>query len=301
MPFSKRPPVLKDKTTAFFDVSCLILIGVIALVCLLPFIMLISGSFTDESIIRRSGYSLFPKKISIEAYKLVFQSPDRIIRGYINSIFITSVGTFAGLFLITMTAYVLSRKSFKYRNIIAFYFFFTTLFNGGMVSTYIYYIRYLQLRNSYLALILPVMFNVFHLLIMRSFINGIPPALVESAKIDGAGEFTIFIRIILPMLPSALATIGLFMALNYWNDWYNAMLYINDQAKYPLQYMLYDTLMRAQAFARIASQLGVRVENLPTYSLRLAMAVVTTGPIILVYPFVQKYFIKGITIGSVKG
>jgi putative aldouronate transport system permease protein len=263
--------------------------------------MLVSGSFTDESLIRRFGYSLFPEKYSIEAYKLAFRSPDRIVRGYLNSIFITSVGTFTGLFLITMTAYVLSRKAFKYRNAITFYFFFTTLFNGGMVSSYIYFIRYLHLKNSYLAMILPVLFNVFHLLIMRSFINTIPHTIVESAKIDGAGEFLIFIRIIIPMLPSALATIGLFMALGYWNDWYNAMLYINDQAKYPLQYMLYDTLMRAQAFSRIASQLGIRVENLPTYSLRLAMAVITTGPIILAYPFVQKYFIKGITIGSVKG
>jgi len=296
MPSSRR-----DTVTVYFYWSCYIFIGIAALLCLLPFVMLISGSFTEESVIRRFGFSLLPDKFSTEAYRLVFQNPQRIVRGYLNSIFITAVGTFTGLFLVTMTAYVLSRKSFKYRNIIAFYFFFTTLFNGGMVSTYIYFIRYLQLRNNYLALILPLMFNVFHLLIMRSFINTIPHTIVESAKIDGAGEFTIFIRIILPMLPSALATIGLFMALGYWNDWYNAMLYVNDQTMFPLQYMLYDTLMRAQAFSQLASQLGMRVENVPTFSLRLAMAVVTTGPIILVYPFVQKYFIKGITIGSVKG
>jgi len=299
MPFSKG--IRRDTVTGFFYFCCYVFIGLAALLCLLPFIMLITGSFTEESVIRRYGFSLLPDKLTAEAYKLVFQNPQRIIRGYMNSIFITAAGTFAGLFLITMTAYVLSRKSFKYRNIIAFYFFFTTLFNGGMVSTYIYFIRYLQLRNNYLALILPLMFNVFHLLIMRSFINTIPHTIVESAKIDGAGEFTIFIKIIVPMLPSALATIGLFMALGYWNDWYNAMLYINDQSMFPLQYMLYDTLMRAQAFSQLASQLGVRVENLPTFSLRLAMAVVTTGPIILVYPFVQKYFVKGITIGSVKG
>jgi putative aldouronate transport system permease protein len=136
---------------------------------------------------------------------------------------------------------------------------------------------------------------------MRSFVAAIPQALIESAKIDGAGEFKIFIRIILPLLPSGLATIGLFMALGYWNDWYNAMLYINSSDKFPLQYMLYDVLMRAQAFAQVASRLGIRVESLPTYSLKLAMAVVATGPIVLVYPFVQKYFIRGVTIGSVKG
>jgi len=304
MLFFKRIKEIKIRNSAstiVFYVLCYLLITIIAFMCLLPFILLISGSFTEEKIIRYSGYSLLPKGFTFDAYKLAFRYPERVIRGYMNSIFITSIGTFTGLFLITMTAYVLSRKSFKYRNVIAFFFFFTTLFNGGMVSTYIFYIRYLHLKDSYLSMILPGIFNIFYLLIMRSFINTIPDALVESAKLDGAGEFTIFIRIIIPLLPSGLATIGLFLALGYWNDWYNAMLYVNTPAKFPLQYMLYDTLMRAQAFAQIASKVGMRVENLPTYSLKLAMAVVTTGPIILVYPFVQKYFIKGITIGSVKG
>ena len=301
--FNKRNlrKIRKDPTTIIFYVLCYMVVTIVAFVCLLPFILLISGSFTEEMEIRYSGYSLLPRNISLDAYKLAFKYPERIIRGYMNSIFITAVGTFTGLFLLTMTAYVLSRKSFKYRNVIAFFFFFTTLFNGGMVSTYIFYIRYLHLKDNYLALILPGMFNVFFLLIMRSFINTIPQAVIESAKLDGAGEFTIFLRIIVPLLPSGLATIGLFMALGYWNDWYNAMLYVNTPAKFPLQYMLYDTLMRAQAFAQIASRVGIRVENLPTYSLKLAMAVVTTGPIILVYPFVQKYFIKGIIVGSVKG
>ena len=291
----------RGMSQTIFNIMCYLIISFVAWVCLLPFIFLVSGSFTEESVIRYSGYNILPVNFTLEAYKMVFQYPERIVRGYMNSIFITSVGTVAGLFLITMTAYVLSRKSFKYRNHIAFFFFFTTLFNGGMISTYIFYIRYLNLKNNYLAMILPLIFNVFHLLIMRSFVRSIPEALIESAKIDGAGEFKIFIRIILPLLPAGLATIGLFMALAYWNDWYNAMLYINDQAKFPLQYMLYDTLMRNQAFSRIASMVGIRMENLPTYSLKLAMAVVSTGPIILLYPFVQKYFIKGITIGSVKG
>jgi putative aldouronate transport system permease protein len=285
----------------FFNILCYLLVTATAFVCLLPFIFLVSGSFTQEEVIRYSGYSILPRNFTLEAYRMVFRYPEKIIRAYGVSIFVTSAGTLSGLFLITMTAYVLSRKSFKYRNIIAFYFFFTTLFNGGMVSTFIFYIRYLHLKDNYLALILPGMFNVFYLLIMRSFISGIPQALIESAKIDGAGEFRIFLRIVLPLLPSGLATIGLFMALGYWNDWYNAMLYINESVKFPLQYMLYDLLMRAQAFARIASIVGIRVENLPTYSLKLAMAVVVTGPVILLYPFVQKYFIKGITIGSVKG
>jgi putative aldouronate transport system permease protein len=292
------------KTTAstrIFNIIGWAVITLITLVCLLPFILLISGSFSSDQSIRFYGYSILPRDFTLEAYRVVFKYPEKVARAYGVSIFITVAGTLCGLFLLTMTAYVISRRSFKYRNILSFFFYFTTLFNGGMVCTYIFYIRYLHLKDSLLALILPGMFNVFYLLIMRSFVAAIPQALVESAKIDGAGEFRIFIRIILPLLPSGLATIGLFIALEYWNDWYNAMLYINSSVKYPLQYMLYDLQMQAQALAQIASQVGIRVENLPTNSLKLAMAVVTTGPIVLLYPFVQKYFIKGVTIGSVKG
>ncbi|MDR0721092.1 MAG: carbohydrate ABC transporter permease [Treponema sp.] len=287
--------------TKIFYVLSYTLITIIAFVCLVPFILLLSGSFTSEQAIRFSGYSILPKDITLEAYQVIFKYPQKVALAYGVSIMITLVGTLGGLFLITKTAYVISRKSFKYRNAISFFFYFTTLFNGGMVCTYIFYIRYLHLKDSLLAVILPGMFNIFYLLIMRSFIAAIPPALIESAKIDGAGEFKIFTRIILPIIPSGLATIGLFMALGYWNDWYNAMLYINTPEKYPLQYMLYDLLMRTQALSQIAGQVGIRIESLPTQSLKLAMAVVATGPIILLYPFVQKYFIAGVTVGAVKG
>lgn len=289
------------KTTISFNVLSYIIITVIALVCLLPFVMLITNSFTAEQTLRMEGYSLLPRNFTLEAYEIIFRYPKKIIDAYGISIFITVAGTVAGLFLITMTSYVISRKDFKYRNKLSFFFYFTTLFNGGMISTYIFYIQYLHLKDNLLALILPGMMNVFYLLIMRSFIGSVPPALIESAKIDGAGEFRIFIQIVLPLLKSGLATIGLFLALGYWNDWYNAMLYINTENKYPLQYMLYDLQMRTQALSMVASQAGIKVENLPSNSLKLAMAVVATGPIILVYPFVQKYFVKGVTIGSVKG
>lgn len=289
------------KSTILFNVIAYIIITIVALVCLLPFIMLVSGSFTSEQVIRFEGYSILPKQFTTEAYSLIFKNPWTVVRAYGVTIFITAVGTACGLFLLTMTSYVISRKDFKYRNKISFYFYFTTLFNGGMICTYIFYIQYLNLKDNLLALILPGMMNVFYLLIMRSFVTAIPAALIESAKIDGAGEFRIFLQIILPLLKSGLATIGLFMALGYWNDWYNAMLYMNDETKYPLQYMLYNMQQKTQALAQIASQIGMKVENLPSNSLKLAMAVVATGPIILLYPFVQKYFVKGVTIGSVKG
>ena len=290
-----------SRATFIFYALCYALITIIALSCLLPFILLISASFSSDKAIRFNGYSFLPQDFTLEAYGMIFQFPIRVVQAYGVSIFITLVGTFFGLFLITMTAYVISRKSFKYRNMVSFYFYFTTLFNGGMVCTYIFYIRYLHLKDSFLALILPGMFNVFYLLIMRSFVSAIPSATIESAKIDGAGEFRIFVQIVLPLLPSGLATIGLFQALHYWNDWYNAMLYLNTSSKFPLQYMLYDVLNRTTAMAQIASLTGYVVEEMPVYSLKMAMAVVATGPIILVYPFVQRFFIKGITIGSVKG
>ena len=298
---SKRQHKKVAFSTFCFSVIGYLIITLMALICLIPFIMLISGSLTAEQTIRFYGYSLFPRDVTFEAYRLIFKYPIKIIRAYGVSIFITIAGTGIGLFLTTMVAYVISRKDFKYRNVLSFYFYFTTLFNGGMVCTYIFYIQYLHLKDSMLALILPGLLNVFYLLIMRSFIADIPSALIESAKIDGAGDFTIFIKIILPLLKSGLATIGLFIALGYWNDWYNAMLYITSEEKYPLQYMLYDLLMKTQALAQIASKAGIQVENLPSSSLKLAMAVVATGPIILLYPFVQKYFVKGITIGAVKG
>lgn len=288
-------------SSKIFYVICYLVVGLMAAICLIPFIILVSSSFTSESYIRFHGYSILPKEFTTQAYEIIFKNPMTVMRAYGVSILITVVGTLLGLFILTMTAYVLSRKDFKYRNFFSFFFYFTTLFNGGMVCTYIFYIQYLHLKDSLWALILPGIFNVFYLLIMRSFVSAIPSALIESAKIDGAGEYRTFFQIILPLLKSGMATIGLFLALGYWNDWYNAMLYLNSDEKYPLQYMLYNMLQQTQALARIASQAGIVVADLPSNSLKMAMAVVATGPIILVYPFVQKYFVKGVTIGSVKG
>jgi putative aldouronate transport system permease protein len=288
-------------SSRIFYIICYTVVALMAIICLVPFIIIVSGSFTSENYIRFHGYSILPKEFTFEAYKMIFRAPATILKAYGVSIFITVVGVAIGLLLITMTAYVLGRKDFKYRNKFSFFFYFTTLFNGGMVCTYIFYIRYLHLKDSLWALILPGLFNVFYLLIMRSFTTAIPSSLIESAKIDGASEYRIFAQIILPLLKSGLATIGLFMALGYWNDWYNAMLYLITDDKYPLQYMLYNMLQQTQALARIASQAGIIVADLPSNSLKMSMAVVATGPIILVYPFVQKYFVAGITVGSVKG
>ena len=298
---AKSQKIKKSTSTKVFYVICYVFVALMALVCLLPFVMVVSGSFSSEQAIRFQGYGILPRDFTTAAYSLIFKSPMTVVRAYGVSIFITLVGTAIGLLLTTMTAYVISRKDFKYRNALSFFFYFTTLFNGGMVCSYIFYIQYLHLKDSDLALNLPGVFNVFYLLIMRTFVSAIPTALIESAKIDGAGEFKTFFSIILPLLKSGMATIGLFLALGYWNDWYNAMLYMNSETKYPLQYMLYALMQKTQAMSQMASSANIPLQDMPSNSLKLAMAVVATGPIILVYPFVQKYFVKGVTIGSVKG
>ena len=273
----------------------------IGLACLLPFVLIVSASFSSESSISLNGFSLLPTDFSLEAYKMIFRFPATVLRAYGVSLGITIVGTALGLFITAMAAYALSRSDFKYRNKISFFFYFTTLFNGGMVCTYIFIIRYLHWKNNYLSLILPIMLDVFNLLIMRSFMKEIPVSLIESAKLDGAGEFRTFLQIVLPLSKAGLATIGLFIALNYWNDWYNAMLYISKREMWPLQYMLYDMISSTQMMAQLSSVANISVINMPSQSLRMAMAVIATGPALLIYPFVQKYFVKGITIGAVKG
>lgn len=297
----KQIKIKASRETLLFRVLGGVLVTAAALCCLIPFIILISGSFTSEHSIAVDGYSIFPKEFSLEAYRILFGNPVTILRGYGVSILITVSGTAAGLFIVAMTAYVLSRRDFKYRNKISFFFYFTTLFNGGLVSSYIFYIRCLHLKNSYLALIFPLLFNVFYLLIMRSFMSSIPSSIIESARMDGAGEFGLFLRIILPLARPGLVTVGMFIALDYWNDWYNAMLYISDHKKYPLQYMLYNLLFQSEAMKRLSSCTSILLKELPSQSLKLAMAVIAAGPAILIYPFMQSYFIKGITIGAVKG
>ncbi|MBO4297630.1 MAG: carbohydrate ABC transporter permease [Clostridia bacterium] len=284
-----------------FQILAKAICGLFALFCVLPFIMILSASFTSEGYIALNGYSLFIHDFSPEAYGTIFKDSSMVLRSYGVTIFITVVGTALALFIITMAAYVVSRKDFRYRNHFSFYFYFTTLFNGGLISTYILYVRYLGLKNSIWAMILPGLFSTFYMIVMRSFMSEIPSSLVESAKIDGAGEFRIYFRIIIPLTRSGLITIGLFIALGYWNEWYNCMLYITDERLFPLQYLLYNMLASQQALARIASKTAVKLANMPSKSMRMAMTVIAVGPVLLAYPFIQKYFVKGITVGAVKG
>jgi len=284
-----------------------VFVSIIAISCLLPFVLIISASFSSETAILRNGFSLLPQEPGIEAYRQVFNQPGVITRAYMVTIVLTITGTFLALFLQSMTAYVLSRRDFKWRNGFSLFFYITTLFNGGLVPYFILMTQYLKMKNNYLALLLPLLFSVFNLLILKSYIMGIPVEMIESAKMDGCSVFRTYISVILPLMKPALATIGLFIALGYWNDWYSAMLFISDDKMKPLQYMLYEKINNIEGYKRlIASGLSISSEaisaiSIPTATLKMALTVVVTGPIILLYPIIQKYYVRGITIGAVKG
>ena len=296
----------KSKDIKVFNILSYTLIALVAIICLIPFLMVVVGSFTAEKEIIANGFSFFPKELSLEAYKTALKEPMAILRAYGVTASLTVIGTAIGLFIVAMTAYVLQRKDFKWRNKVSFFFYFTTLFSGGLVPWYILMVKYLGLKDSYLSLLLPPLLSVFNIIIMKSYMGGIPQALTESAKIDGAGDFTIFVKIILPLIKPALATVGLLIALGYWNDWYNSMLFINNENLYSLQYYLYKIVNNIEAYKTILAQAGGGTSlgstiNMPSESLKMALTIIVTGPIILVYPFIQKYFVSGVTIGAVKG
>lgn len=278
-----------------------LLIGLFALICLLPFYLIFIASFTPENDMIRDGYPLVLKSFSLEAYALCLKNPVAILRAYGVTAGVTIVGTFLAVFLATMTGYVLSRRDFPWRNGFSFFFFFTTLFNGGLVPWFMLCVRYLGFKNQIYALILPLMFSVWNMIIAKSFMAGIPAAITESAKLEGANDFTIYVRLMIPLSKPLLATLALFSALAYWNDWYNCMLFITDDSLFNLQYYLQSMLGSAEAMRLVAEKSGMDLPSVPLEGMKMAMTIIATGPIILLYPFLQRYFVKGLTIGAVKG
>lgn len=294
--------VRTDTSTAVFKLIGVLFVGFFALLCIYPFLLMVTGSFTAEETILAEGYKLFPSEWSLDSYAVVLETPRLIGGAYMVTILLTVIGTVIGLFLVAMTGYSLNRKDFALRNHISFYVYFTTLFTAGIVPFYILMVRYFQLKDNYLAVLLPLMMSPWLVILMKNFSKSIPDSITESAKIDGAGDFTIFLRLILPMSKPALASLGLFIALGYWNEWYFSMLFLSPNVQYrPLQLFLYNMIARADFIKMNAALMNIPPQDVPSESLKLAAAVVATGPIIFVYPFVQKYFIKGITIGAVKG
>ena len=268
-----------------------VLLFVFGMVCVVPFYLIGISSFASENALIRNGFSLMPAEFSLSAYQMVFTNPGRIGRAYLNTIIATSCGTFLALMMTTLTGYVLSRRDFKWRNGFSFFFFFTTLFNGGLIPWYILCTQVLHFKNTYAALILPMAFPVWNMIIAKNYMRGIPFEISESAKIDGAGELTIYFRLYLPLAKPLLATLGLFSALAYWNDWYHSMLFSARPEMQSLQYFLQDMLSTIQALKQLVAEGNIdapQTLNLPTVSMRMAMTCVATGPIILLYPMVQR-------------
>ncbi len=275
-----------------------LLLAVIGLACVIPMILVISISFSDDKQLALQGYSLLPVGFSTFAYEYILQQPAQILQAYGVTIFITAVGTLLGLLLCAMLGYAISRQDFLLRGPISFYVFFTLLFSGGMVPFYILVTRYLGLKDNVLVLILPYLVTAWYVLILRTSFAQLPTELLDAARIDGAGEWRIFLQIVLPLSKPVLATIGLFFILRFWNDWFLALLFINTASLYPLQYLLYVLMANINFLASNPQTTGVPI---PVQSARMAMAVLAFGPALFSFLLLQKYFVRGITIGGLKG
>lgn len=284
-----------------------IILAFLSILCVFPLLLVVAISVTDEKTLNLSGYNLIPQKFSIYAYQYIFEAGQQIIKSYGVTIFVTVVGTILSMLIISMYAYVLSRSDFKFRNFFSFFIFFTMLFNGGMVSTYLIVVNVLHLKDTIWVLILPYLVNAWWVMILRTYISSsIPVSLIESAKIDGAGEFAIFFQIVFPLALPGIVTIALFCILQYWNDWWLALLYINNQDLAPLSYLLYKIQTAMQYLLQNSSSMSGGyasdiLSKMPTESARMAMVVIGVGPIVVIFPFLQKYLTKGLTVGALKG
>lgn len=282
-----------------------ILFLIITALCIVPFLFVLMISFTSESSLQTNGYRFWPEEWSLGAYKYIFESGSNIIRAYGVTIAVTVMGTILGLIIMTTYAYALSRKNFAYRKFFTKLIFIPMLFSGGMVSSYLVVTRFLGLKNNILALILPICVSSFHIIILRTFFKTtVPDAIIESARIDGASEFLLFLKIVIPISLPGIATIALFLTLGFWNDWFNAMLYIDKNSLIPLQYLLIKLETSMEFLISNSNTIGITateaVAKMPKETVKMAIVVITTLPIIFAYPFFQKYFVSGLTIGAVK-
>lgn len=274
------------------------------LLCVLPLLLVVIVSFSSEQSIFEHGYSFFPSEWSMEAYNFFFRLGDQLVRSYGITIFVTVVGTLFSLSITATFAYVLSRRDYAYNRLLTVLMLFIMLFNGGIVASYMVNTQLLGLRDNVWALIFPTSFNAFYVIVLRTFYRSIPAEIMEAARIDGASEFRTFFSIVLPLSKPGIATIGLFTMIAYWNDWFQGMMYIFDQKKYPVQTLLW-SMQNSLEFMKSSSTNAMEymemARNAPTDSGRMALTVLVVVPILLAYPFFQKYFVKGLTVGGVKG
>ena len=290
----------KGANTAFHIIFILL-----SILCLAPLVFVIIISFSSEHSVMVNGYSFRPDEWSTGAYEFVFQSGGQVMHSLGMSALVTVTGVAIGMALTSTYAYVLSRKTFRYRKLFTGILVATMFFNGGLVSTYLVVANFLHLKNNFLALVLPVAVTPFNIIVLRTFFaTSVPDALIESAKIDGASQFKIFTDIVLPISLPGLATVALFLTLTYWNDWKNALLYIDSKSLYPLQYLLMKIERNIEFIAQNAGRgsmgLDSALSRLPSETAKMAIVVIATLPIACAYPFFQRYFVSGLTVGSVK-
>ena len=275
-------------------------------ICVLPFLLLVSVSLSSSSSITLHGYRFIPHEFSLGAYDFMLNRTSSLLRAYGISVFTTVVGTVLNVIITLLFAYPLSRKDFKYRNILSFIIFFSMIFQGGLVANYMIKVQLLNLKNTIWVYIVGALFSSWNCMLMRTFLTtSIPDALVEAAKIDGAGEYRAFFSIIVPLSLPGIATIALLCGIGIWNDWFTGMMYITDASLNNLQYMMYQILDNIEYLKShldvLGSEAAAALRDMPTEAARMAMCILSVGPIIIIYPFVQKYFVKGMVIGAVKG
>ena len=292
---------IKKSTNVLFNV----ILSILSLLSVIPFIFVIIISFTDEQSLTMNGYRFIPEKWSLYAYEYIVSAGESILRSYGVTILVTIVGTIIGLLLTGTYAYALSRKTYAFRSFFTKVITVPMLFSGGMIANYLIVTKVLMLKNSVWALILPLCMNSFNVIVLRTFFKtSIPDSVVESAKIDGASEWRLCFKIVIPMAMQGLATIGLFLTLGYWNDWFNALMYMDDKNWIPLQFLLMQIQNSIDWLASNKSMMGVdgiqAAANLPKETIKMAIVVISTLPIIFAYPFFQRYFVNGLTIGAVK-
>ena len=294
----------KERNSIVIIVAYVVL-GIISFMCIAPVVLMAVASFTDNDVLNLYGYTYFPQKWSLEAYEFLIKQGTVISKSFLNSILVTFMGTALGIMVTVLLAYTISRKELVGRKLIMLFVFFTMLFNGEMVPTYLMYTQIFHIKNTMWALLFPhLLVNGFNVLLVRTFFNeNIPEVLLEAARIDGAGEISIFRNVVLPISKPILATIGLLVGVGYWNDWYNGLLFVTDVNYYTLQNFLNKIMTDLQFLSQnmsATSDVNSIIANVPSGTVRMAMAFIGALPVIIVFPFFQKYFTKGITVGAVK-
>lgn len=287
----------------FVRIVSYILLALAALSCIIPFMIVVSASLSSEGQLARDGYFIFPRGATLSAYRMVLQNPRSLVNAYKATVFTTVVGSVLSVLVTSMLAYPLSRKDYKWKGKINFFVYFTMLFSGGAVPTYILITQYLHLRNNVWALILPLLVSPWNVFLMRTYFAQMHESLIEAAKIDGAGEVRTFFMIVVPITITGMATLFVLVSLSYWNDWYNCLMYMTNDKIITLQYFLARVMSNIDSMLKDSSAAGMSVDlsTLPSETTRMAMCVFAAGPMVFVFMFFQKYFVKGISVGSVKG